>query len=161
MDKERWAVWNPSQVYTENLWEKMQSFQVAFPMALSFQESHCKFLGDRLFILIMQVMLLFFKDFIYSFLEEGKGKRKRGRETSMCGHLSRAPNWVHGPQPRYVPWLGIKTATFWFTGSSSIQWDTPAKADLILSLLFCFAYVSVLFSRNNNYACQISTIFHN
>ena len=32
-----------------------------------------------------------FKDFIYLFLEWGKGGRKRGRETSMCGGHSCAP----------------------------------------------------------------------
>ena len=44
--------------------------------------------------------------FIY-FYREGKGVRKRGRETSMCGCLSRAPYWGPGLQPRHVPLLGI------------------------------------------------------
>ena len=34
----------------------------------------------------------------YLYLERGEG-RKRGRETSMCGCLSRAPYWGLGPQP--------------------------------------------------------------
>ena len=34
---------------------------------------------------------LFFKDFIYLFLERGERRRKRGKETSMCGCLSHAP----------------------------------------------------------------------
>ena len=34
----------------------------------------------------------FLKDFIYLFFREGKGGRKKGRETSMCGCLSRVPN---------------------------------------------------------------------
>ena len=40
--------------------------------------------------------------FIY-FWREGKGGRKRGRDTSMCGCLSCAPYWRPGPQPRHVP----------------------------------------------------------
>ena len=44
--------------------------------------------------------------FIYLFtFIEGKGGRKRGRETSMCGCLSRASCWGPGPQPRHVPLL--------------------------------------------------------
>ena len=38
-----------------------------------------------------------------AFLSEGKGGRKRGRETSMCGCLLCAPYWAPGPQPRHVP----------------------------------------------------------
>ena len=41
-------------------------------------------------------LLLFFKDFIY-FSREGKGRRNRGRETSMFGCLSHAPYWGPGP----------------------------------------------------------------
>ena len=51
-------------------------------------------------------LFFFFKDFIYLFLE-GKEGRKRGRET-LISCLSHAPNWGPGPQPRHVPWLGIK-----------------------------------------------------
>ena len=40
--------------------------------------------------------------FIYSFLERGEGRRKRGRDTSMCGCLSLAPYWEPGLQPRQV-----------------------------------------------------------
>ena len=52
----------------------------------------------------------FFKGFIYLFLE-GKGGRKSGRKTSMCGCPSCGPHWGPGPQPRHVPWLGIEPAT--------------------------------------------------
>ena len=48
-------------------------------------------------------VFLFFKDFIYLFLERGKGERKRGRETSVCGCLSCAPHWEPGLQPRHLP----------------------------------------------------------
>ena len=49
---------------------------------------------------------------MYSFLERGEGRRKRGRETSMCGCLSHAPYWGPDPQPRHVPWLGIEPEPF-------------------------------------------------
>ena len=61
-------------------------------------------------------------------LERGKGGRKRGRATSMCGCLSHAPYWGPCLQPRHVPWLGIETATLWFSGQHSIHWATPARA---------------------------------
>ena len=35
------------------------------------------------------------------FRERGR-EGERGRETSMCGCLSCAPNWGPGPQPRHV-----------------------------------------------------------
>ena len=38
----------------------------------------------------------------YLFLNRGEG-RERGRETSMCGSVSRAPYREPGPQPRPVP----------------------------------------------------------
>ena len=41
------------------------------------------------------------KDFIYLFLEMGKGRRKRERETLMCGFLSHAPNCRPGLQPNW------------------------------------------------------------
>ena len=44
---------------------------------------------------------IFFKDFIYLFLERGR-EGERGRETSMCGHLSCSPYWGPGLQPRHV-----------------------------------------------------------
>ena len=36
------------------------------------------------------------------FFREGKGGRKRGRETAS-GCLSHAPNWGTDPKPRHVP----------------------------------------------------------
>ena len=74
-----------------------------------------------------------FKDFIYLlfFWREDKGERKRERETSH------APNWGPGPQPRHVPWLGIKLATIQFAGRRSIHWATPARVSwLILERFF-------------------------
>ena len=61
---------------------------------------------------------------------EGKGGRKRGRETSKCGCLLHTPYWGPGPQPRHVPWLGIEPETLWFTGWRSLHRTTPARARL-------------------------------
>ena len=69
----------------------------------------------------------FLKEFIY-FYWEGKGGRKRGRETSVCGCLLSAPYPGPGPQPRYVPWLGIKAVTLWC--SSGTQATEPHQPGL-------------------------------
>ena len=45
---------------------------------------------------------LFILFYLFIF-REGKGRRKRGREMSMCGCLSHAPYWGPGPKPRRVP----------------------------------------------------------
>ena len=45
----------------------------------------------------------------------------------MCGCLSCTPHWAPGPQPRHVPWMGIKLVTLWFTGWHSVHWATPAR----------------------------------
>ena len=56
---------------------------------------------------------LIFKNILFIYFQrEGKGRRKRGRETSMCGCLSCAPYWGPGPGPKHVPWLGIKLQPF-------------------------------------------------
>ena len=62
---------------------------------------------------------------------EGKGGRKGGRETWMCGCLPCAPYWGLDLQPRHVPWQGIKPATLCFTVWCSIHWATPARANIL------------------------------
>ena len=51
------------------------------------------------------------KNLIY-FYTEGKGRRNRGRETSICSCLSHTPYWRPGPQPRHVPWLELNWRAF-------------------------------------------------
>ena len=51
----------------------------------------------------------------------------------MCGCLSHAPYWGPGPQPRYVPGLGLEPAILWFTGLHSISWATPARGQMKVS----------------------------
>ena len=54
--------------------------------------------------------------------EDGEGGREREREKHQCerqtliGCLSIHPHQGPNPQASYVPWLGIKPATFWCTG---------------------------------------------
>ena len=52
----------------------------------------------------MLLIIFFFKILFFYFSREGKGGRKTGRETSMCGCLSSArPTWRPGLKPRHVP----------------------------------------------------------
>ena len=53
--------------------------------------------------------LFFLRSYLFIF-REGKGRRKRGRETSMCGCLSHAPYWGSGLQPSHVPETGSQTS---------------------------------------------------
>ena len=69
---------------------------------------------------LKQRLYLFFKDFMYIFLERGAG-RERGKETLMCGCLLCAHYWGPGLQPMHMPLLGIKPATLWFVGWCSIH----------------------------------------
>ena len=62
----------------------------------------------------------FFNILFIRFSREGKGGRKRRRETLMCERnincLWHTPSQGPGPQPSHVPWLGIQPVTFWFAG---------------------------------------------
>ena len=64
--------------------------------------------------------IVFFIKILFIF-REGKGGRKRGRETSMCGCLSSVPYWGPGPQPRHMPSLRIEPAILWVAGWHSIH----------------------------------------
>ena len=79
-------------------------------------------------MILTTIDFLFFKILFIYFQREGKGGRKRGRTTSMCGCPPHAPHWGPGLQPRHMPWPGIKPVTLWFTGQCSIHWATPARA---------------------------------
>ena len=68
------------------------------------------------------------------FLERGEG-REKGRERNINveeKHQSVAscntPNRGPGPQPRHVPWLGLKPATLQFVGRCPIHWATAVRA---------------------------------
>ena len=99
------------------------------------------------------VLIDFFKLFIYLFLERAGGREKE-REEHQCvketsiSCLSTTPYWGPGLQPRHVPWLELEPATFWFTGYHSIHWATLARAVIkslslfwISTLLSVFPYI--------------------
>ena len=41
---------------------------------------------------------------------------------------SMPPYWGPSPQPRHVPWLGIKLVILWFSVQHFIHWGTPVRA---------------------------------
>ena len=65
----------------------------------------------------------FFRFYLFIFRERRR-EGERGGEKYTCareiliGCLSHTPKWGPDPQPRRVPWLGIKPMTFRFTGST-------------------------------------------
>ena len=78
-------------------------------------------------VLQFKEYVVFFKGFIYLFLERGERRRKGRERKSLCGCLSHAPHWGPGSQPRHVPWLGVKMVTLCFAGQRSIHWATTAR----------------------------------
>ena len=71
-------------------------------------------------VIILQQQFLK-KYFIYLFLE-GKGGRKRRRETSVCGCLSRVPSWVLARNPGMCPDWELNWQTFdWQAGTYTSQ----------------------------------------
>ena len=71
----------------------------------------------------------------------------------MCCCLSNTPYWGPVPQPKHVPWLGIKLVTLWFTGQHSIQWATPARAigncGVFIYYYYYYYYCCFIFTRCN------------
>ena len=65
-------------------------------------------------VLSLHLLFFFFQILFIYFQREGKGGRKKGRETSVCGYLSHGPHWGPGRQPRHVLQLGIEPAILWF-----------------------------------------------
>ena len=71
--------------------------------------------------------------YLFSFRETRREEEREG-EKQWCvrdtwiSPLLHTPNWGPGPQPRHMPWLGVKPLTFHFAGWCSIPWATPARA---------------------------------
>ena len=98
----------------------------------------------KCFILICGLFhhsLLFFKDFIYLFLERGEGRERNINVWLLLMHLA-LETWP--TKPRHVPWLGIKPATLWFSGWHSIHWATLARAVLLVLFLFLVLMVNTI-----------------
>ena len=79
----------------------------------------------------------FLKMILFIFRDKGrKGKREGEKHwcvrDTLIGCLLHISNWGPGPQPRHVPWLGVKPVTFPFAGWHSIHWATPARACLYI-----------------------------
>ena len=64
--------------------------------------------------------------FLYLFLDRGEGKEKERERNIIVWLLLECPHQGPGPQPRHVPWLGIKPATLWFTArTQSTELNKP------------------------------------
>ena len=88
-------------------------------------------------------VIFFFKDFILFIFRKKGRKREREREISMCGCLNEPPTRDLAPQPRHVPWLGIKLVTLWFIGLCSIHWATAAWAALKILMHASWSHTQV------------------
>ena len=66
-------------------------------------------------VYILTYIFLFLRLYLFIFRErEKEGERNREKQHQLVSSLtSPTRTW---PQPRYVLWLGIKVATFWFAG---------------------------------------------
>ena len=100
----------------------------------------------------MAFISTFFTRFLKNlYLERAEGKEKE-RERNIKVWLPlmhpHCPNRGPGPQPRHVPWLGIKPTTLWFAGQHSIHWATPARATStffkLMQFVVCFPWDSYL-----------------
>ena len=82
-------------------------------------------------------IFLFLKIF-YSFIfreRRRKGEREGNidlREKHCLVASCMHPDWEPNPQPRHVPWLGIKPATLHFVGWHPTNWVTPAEQHYFL-----------------------------
>ena len=94
--------------------------------------------------------------YLFIFREQGKERRKRGKEISMCGCFLCALYWGPGPLPRHMLWLGIELATLWLIGPCSIHWATPARAP---SFLLHIKNVSE-FAMHSDILIQASLMWH-
>ena len=95
------------------------------PMFSFLLEKHLRveMLGHRVHVCLTFVcffFVFFLRFYLFNSRERGR-EGEKGRETSMCGYLLRAPYWGPGPQPRHVPSLGIEPATLWCAGPRSIH----------------------------------------
>ena len=98
------------------------------------------------FLFFLKPFYLLFKDFIY-FWREGKGRRKRGKETLMWERKidrSPLPEWGPNQQPRHMCSPGIELATFHFVGWCSTNWATYVRAVFMSfnKIIYCWSHRS-------------------
>ena len=82
--------------------------------------------------MLLLKLVHFLKRFYLFIFREGKGGRERGRETSICGCLSRTPPLGTWPatQACALDWELNQV-----TGQHSVHWATPARAKMGTLLL--------------------------
>ena len=94
----------------------------------------------------------YFFRILFIFRERGrKEKREGGKCRPVASCMPPAGDLAHNPD---MPWLRIEPATFWFTGSHSICWATPARA----GILFCCSVLLPFYSHT--YFELFSRLFH-
>ena len=111
-------MWKQPEIINERSW---------VPIKLYF--GTLKFKVHKIFMCHKIINFLFFKDFIIYLWREGKGGRKRRRETSCewetsIGWCSYVPRLRPNLHSRHVPQLGIELATFCFGGCCPTIWAT-------------------------------------
>ena len=85
----------------------------------------CKIILDS--IKCCQVFKIFY---LFIFRKKGREGEREGKKHQCVVASSTPPaEWGPGPQPRFVPWLGIEPATLWFTCRHSVHWATPARVN--------------------------------
>ena len=85
--------------------------------------------GKSLFFFLF--LFLFFLKIVFThFQREGKGERKRGRETSICGCLLRAPTRDLACNPACAQTGNPTGDPLVRAGWHSIHWATPARVRL-------------------------------
>ena len=100
--------------------------------------------------------ILFFKDFIYLFLERGKGREKeRQRNINVWLPLS-CPLLGTWPKTQECVQTWIEPLPLWFTGQHPIHWAIPAKVVLHYEFfpLNTFLKLEIL-------KCRLKTYFYN
>ena len=90
----------------------------------------------------------FFKDFIYFIFRERGREGERVRNINVWLPLA-WPLMGPCPQPRHVPWLGIKPAMLCFTGLHSIHWAIWARACLHLNREKCYILNKIRIIKNH------------
>ena len=92
-----------------------------------------------LFKLLFMILLWRFYLFLKILFISRKGETHQSTRGTSTGCPLHTPNRGPGPQPRHVPWLGIKPVTFWIAGQHSVHWATPTRAEnfILQNYMWC------------------------